>query len=165
MASRWKNLVPINDRQPDWFESKHLASVRHLASAVQKRTGCECWHDRRLGDLCFGYDCGGDTRLVFSVRLYLDPNKRVPNRLGTWNGTIAEDDIVWAIQAAKQPESRKQKWRESRKKLAESDAENERQTFLDSHDHRIENALDRSKQEREMGRHFRPKALVDGLKG
>lgn len=165
MKTKWKNLRSLDEPMPRWFAPDHLARIRSLCAAVKRRTGKDAWIDTARADVCFGFIGGdGDVRLPMSCPLFKDVFKRHPfkfdNAFDTWN----EESIVYALQLAAVDPKRKAAWANSIETSRKSDERADREKGLDEHIKRAHEETERKYQRHTMGKHYKGRLAVNGLR-
>ena len=162
---KWKHLRPIASLQPHWLAGNHLDRVRRVCSAVRRRTGADAWVDVRWAQVCFGYEKAGDVSIALSCELFKDKARRAPDfldpALSIWN----EDNICYLLQIARVDPRRKAHWARMLETSRKSDEANEKQRGIEDAAKLAMRQTERAYQAHTMGRHYKGRAVVAGLKG
>jgi hypothetical protein len=162
---KWKHLRPIQSGQPDWLTGTHLSRVRKVCDAIKRRTGADAWVDARWAEVCFGYEKDGNVSLPFSCKLFKDEARRAPDYLDPVLSVWNEDSIVHLLQIARVDPRKKAEWAAAWEKMRKHDEEAEKMKDAEESVRRSWAATERAYQRHTMGRHYKGRALVSGLKG
>lgn len=130
----WKNLIPINDRLPDYVQPRHAARMRSVAREVQGRTSLLAWFDVNHDELCFGHEPNGVQRIVFSRRAFRGPGFCAPDYFDhTLGSDVDANDIAYSIMLARVPQEQKDKWKaEQEKAVADENKKARRSRIADA---------------------------------
>ena len=163
---KWKHLKPIAGSQPSWLAGTHLSRVRSVCAAIKRRTGADAWIDARWGEVCFGYEtAGGNVSLPFSCKLFKDRSRQTPDYLDPVTSTWSEDSIVDLIHIARVDPRKKAQWAASWEKMRKQEEVNEKEQAMDDGVREAMKMTEKSYQHHTMGRHYKGRAAVNGLKG
>lgn len=162
---KWKHLRPITSHQPRWLSGTHLDRVRRVCEAVKRRTGADAWVDVRWGQVCFGYEKNGDVSLPFACKLFKDKARRAPDfldpALSVWN----EDSICYLLHLARVDPRKKAQWHAAVETSQKSDERLEKEKGIEDATRHALKETERAYQRHTMGRHYKGRAAVTGLKG
>lgn len=162
---KWKHLRSIRDKnQPRWFGGRHLSRVRSVCEAVRRRTGADAWVDVRWAQVCFGYQQDGDVRLPMACKLFKDRNRRTPDYLDPVLSVWNEDLIVYALQLARVDPAKKARWAAAHEKARLAEMENDKAAMVEDGMKEAMKLTERQYQRHTMGRHYRGRAAVNGMK-
>lgn len=149
----YPNLIPLERVGPDRMCPVKRARLRAVASNVRDRTGCRCWVDTSALEAVYGYEKNGEPHTIWGV----------PLANFDASGSTA-DDVVRIINLGRINPKIKERWAASRRKSGEHDKAERLGRISESRTRPMEVCLDRKYSRRGMGSHFRPSAVVNGLK-
>jgi hypothetical protein len=118
--ARWQNIRTVDDL-PAWVSPTHAGVIRRAAKEIRGRCDATTYLDTARNMLCFGYDNGGDPRIVFDIPLYRDPIARAPMSFDPVLDATSVDDVIRTIRLARVPAETKEKWAAEHKKSREHD--------------------------------------------
>lgn len=163
MVAQYPNLYRVRDGVPQWFRHKRPQALAEACNRITGRTNTVAYFDRFRSAMCFGYEKNGvPTLLDILVPMYrpsgadagFDP---VLDR-------YSEDDVVTLIQLGKVDPKLKAKWALWHEVTRQSAADRERERIIEEGRSEVVARMRRNRERATMGRYYRGRSVVNGLK-
>lgn len=168
---RFPHFAPVEHggRRPNGVSPSEHFRVVGLAEEVRRRTGASTWYDLARGSIVFGYRRrGGRRALAFSVPMFKRSNRScvTANKCDPTTGDLlGVEEIVYALSLGRVNPKLKDRWAATvRERAAHEMARKHDRDF----EARLPDAMARTRRMAEryaMGRHYKGRAVVNGLKG
>lgn len=166
MSSKYANLTPVGGSPPPWVTPDVARRAKTLAARIGRRTGDRAWFDTVHKEICFGNtEADGRERVRFSCRLYRDYERNVPCLFDPLLDIWHEDSIVRMLNLASVDPKLKDHWARHYENMRKSDEANRKGELANEHARRAFEATERQYETHTMGRHYRGRAAVNGIKG
>ena len=163
MAGPYPNLYRVRDGVPIWM--RHANPGRVLASTrrITDRTNTVAYFDRVRNSVCFGYERDG-VPILLDILVPLNRPSGADAGYDPVLDQYSEDDVVTLIQLGKVDPRLKAKWRQWRENSKQSTAKQDLGRMIEENKKDNERRLEKKYERYSMGRHYRGRALVSGIK-
>lgn len=152
---------------PNLFHVEHSSlptSAKSACASIMSRTGSRAYYDKARDALCFGYEDKHGKPSLLDILIPLVRPGGGPQRFDPVADRYSVDDVVTLIQLAKVDPRIKRKWQEWHETARKSDSRAWADKEVADRMHLLRERSQRRYEQHSMGRHYRGRATVNGLK-